>query len=129
MNSVELKTRLVDFAQRVGFDACRVAVCNPPAHSGEFVSWLNDGAHGEMSYMARGEEKRRDPQKILPGAKSIIVLALNYFTETGNRIAETEKKGRIARYALGDDYHDVVDAKLRKIDNGVFARRLFGARR
>src|SRR2546423_6777285 len=127
MNSLELKTRLVDFAQQVGFDACRVAVCNPPAHSSEFVSWLNDGAHGEMSYMARGEEKRRDPQKILPGAKSIIVLALNYFTETGGQKPESEKKGRIARYAWGDDYHDVIETKLNKIDN--FLREHGGAQK
>jgi len=123
MSSAELKTRLVDFAQRLGFDGCRITACNPPAHFGEFARWLNDGAHGEMEYMKRGEDKRRDPQNILPGAKSIIVLALNYFTETGKRspsrtgVPESGKKGRIARYAWGDDYHDVIELKLSKIDN------------
>ena len=127
MNSAELKTRLVDFAQRLGFDRCRVTACNPPAHSAEFVRWLNDGAHGEMEYMKRGEEKRRDPQKILPGAKSIVVLGLNYFqgvaagvSPANNRAAGTAAStthGRIARYAWGDDYHDVIEVNLRKIDN------------
>src|SRR5436853_1412771 len=80
----ELKTRLIDFARDLGFDSCRVAACSPPAHANEFGDWLDEGAHGEMEYMARGAEKRRDPQKILPGAKSIIVLALNYFQGDGN---------------------------------------------
>jgi len=70
-----------------------------------------------MGYMQRGEEKRRDPKKILPGAKSIVVLAMNYFTDTGERIPDSAKKGRIARYALGDDYHDVLAGKLRKVDD------------
>src|SRR5438105_14317826 len=75
----EVKARLVEFARTLGFDSCRVAACSPPGHANEFGDWLNAGAHGEMEYMARGEEKRRDPQKILSGAKSVVVLALNYF--------------------------------------------------
>lgn len=109
----ELKTRIVDLAREIGFDSCRVAACNPPAHADEFGDWLSEGAHGEMNYMARGEEKRRDPQKILSGAKSVIVLALNYFQGNAGRTLP----GRIARYAWGDDYHGLIDAKLRKIDN------------
>jgi epoxyqueuosine reductase len=122
-----LKARLVDFARETGFDSCRVAACVPPAHANEFKDWLNDGAHGEMSYMSRGEERRRDPQIILPGAKSIVVVALNYFTKTGERIPESGKKGRIARYALGNDYHDVIAAKLGKIDN--FLREFGGTQK
>jgi epoxyqueuosine reductase len=120
MSSAELKTRLLDFAKQLGFDECRVAACNPPAHSAEFARWLNDGAHGEMEYMKRGEGKRRNPQKILPGAKAIIVLGLNYFQgDAGKTPATTEERsrGRIARYAWGDDYHDVIEVKLDKIDN------------
>ena len=113
----ELKARVVDFARELGFDSCRVARCSPPAHAEEFEDWLSEGAHGEMKYMARGEERRRDPQKILHGAKSIIVLALNYFQgespATGTTAATT---GRIARYAWGDDYHELIEARLRKID-------------
>lgn len=121
--AVELKTRLVDLSRELGFDSCRIAACSPPAHAEAFGDWLSKGAHGEMNYMARGEEKRRDPQKILSGAKSVIVVALNYFTDIGKRVRaglalpETGKTGRIARYAWGDDYHDVIEAKLRKMDN------------
>ena len=118
-----LKARLVDFARETGFDSCRVAACGPPAHANEFKEWLDDGAHGEMSYMARGEQKRRDPQIILPGAKSIVVLALNYFQGS----ARVATGGRIARYALGDDYHAVIEARLNKIDN--FLREFGGTQR
>src|ERR1700682_5316612 len=71
----DLKSRLVDFAHVIGFDSCRIAACNAPLNTEEFRDWLNKGAAGEMSYMERGAEKRGDPQKVLPAARSIIVLA------------------------------------------------------
>jgi epoxyqueuosine reductase len=70
-----------------------------------------------MNYMQRGEEKRCDPQNILAGAQSIVALALNYFQgDAVHTAAATGRTGRIARYAWGDDYHDVIAAKLDKID-------------
>jgi epoxyqueuosine reductase len=114
---MKLKGQLVDFARELGFDSCRIAAAVPPAHTHEFGDWLTEGAHGEMAYMARGAEKRRDPQNILPGANSIIVLALNYFQGKRMRRPQTAASGQIARYAWGDDYHDVIAAKLKKIDN------------
>lgn len=125
MTALELKTRVVDLARALGFDSCRVAACSPPAHAREFGEWLSDGAHGEMNYMARSQEKRRDPQNILPGTKSIIVLALNYFQgEQSTPKAFGAATGRIARYAWGDDYHELIEAKLHKIEN--FLRNLGG---
>jgi epoxyqueuosine reductase len=113
----ELKAQLVSYAQQIGFDSCRIAACAEPAHAIEFHEWLRGGAHGEMNYMQRGEEKRRDPQKVLSGARSVIVLALNYFQgNAAHRAASTVKTGRIARYAWGDDYHDVIATKLDEID-------------
>src|SRR5215471_21583834 len=79
ISAKELKKRLVSFAREIGFDSCRVAACNAPAHANDFREWLRDGAHGEMKYMQRGEEKRCAPEKILPGVQSIVALALNYF--------------------------------------------------
>jgi epoxyqueuosine reductase len=114
ISATELKKRLVSFAREIGFDSCRVAACNVPAHANDFREWLRDGAHGEMSYMQRGEEKRCDPQSILPGARSVVVLALNYFQ--GGTPDRGMAKGKIARYAWGEDYHDVIEAKLNRID-------------
>ncbi|MGH8101996.1 MAG: tRNA epoxyqueuosine(34) reductase QueG, partial [Chthoniobacterales bacterium] len=127
-NALEIKDRLVSFAGETGFDSCRVAACESPAHADEFQQWLHGGAHGEMDYMRRGEEKRCDPQKVLPGAKSIIVVALNYFQGEEVRRSQTaapeEANGRIARYAWGDDYHQVIAAKLDQIDK--FLRQFGG---
>jgi epoxyqueuosine reductase len=136
ISSTELKERVVAFAREAGFDSCRVVACAPPVHDNEFRDWLRDGAAGAMNYMERGAEKRRDPQKALSGAKSIIVLALNYFQgvaagvspankDAADTAATTAARGRIARYAWGDDYHDVIAAKLDKIDNFL---REFGGR-
>jgi epoxyqueuosine reductase len=120
----ELKARLASFAREVGFDSCRVAACNPPVHTTEFREWLRRGAQGEMSYMERSDEKRCDPEKILPGVRSIVVLALNYFQgKPIRRRSQTAATGRIARYAWGEDYHDVIANKLHKIDDFL---RAFG---
>jgi epoxyqueuosine reductase len=126
ISKAKLKTQLVAFARELGFDSCRVTACAPPTHAEEFSDWLKEGAAGEMSYMERGEEKRRDPQKVLPGARSIIVLALNYFQGPAPK-AFGAGTGRIARYAWGDDYHDVIAAKLDEIDN--FLREFGGEQR
>jgi epoxyqueuosine reductase len=111
-----LKERLVSFAREIGFDFCRIAACSSPPHAHEFRNWLHDEAHGEMSYMERGEEKRCDPHKVLPGTRAIVVLALNYFQGKPVRRSQTAATGRIARYAWGDDYHDLIGSKLDKID-------------
>jgi epoxyqueuosine reductase len=117
ISRTELKQRLVSFACEIGFDSCRVAACGSAPHAEAFRNWLDEDGHGEMGYMERGEEKRCDPKKVLPDARSIVVLAKNYFqggAVHGN--AATAKTGRIARYAWGDDYHDLIETKLDKID-------------
>jgi epoxyqueuosine reductase len=114
ISTTELKARLVSFAGEIGFDSCRVTRCDAPAHADEFREWLRDGAHGEMNYMQRGQEKRCDPRNVLMSARSIVVLALNYFQ--GTRLHRDVARGKIARYACGEDYHDVIANKLCKID-------------
>jgi epoxyqueuosine reductase len=72
--------------------------------------WLARGYHGEMSWMARDVEKRVNPQEIFPPARSVVVVALNYFTPHQHQQSSTT--GKVSRYAWGDDYHDVVKEKL-----------------
>ncbi|MDQ6913643.1 MAG: tRNA epoxyqueuosine(34) reductase QueG [Verrucomicrobiota bacterium] len=110
---IDLKAALVRRAQALGFESCRIARCEPPRHGEEFRNWLREGAAGEMDWLERSAEKRSDPSKILPGAQSVIVVALNYWQGHG----EPETTGRIARYAWGDDYHDVMLLKLRELDD------------
>ncbi|MEY2438760.1 MAG: epoxyqueuosine reductase, partial [Verrucomicrobiota bacterium] len=115
-HSSQLKERLQSLAQETGFDSCRIAACVPPLHQEQFRDWLREGAAGEMAYMERGEEKRCDPQKVLPGARSVVVLALNYWQGERKRASGTAATGKIARYAWGADYHGLIETKLKTID-------------
>ncbi|MGI8435756.1 MAG: tRNA epoxyqueuosine(34) reductase QueG [Chthoniobacterales bacterium] len=117
--SERLKAELQERAAALGFDACRIAPALPPPHREQFEDWLADGAAGEMEWMARSAEKRGDPEKVLPGARSVVVLALSYW-QGGE--AERTGGGRIARYAWGDDYHDVMLARLRELDDFLQTR-------
>lgn len=72
--------------------------------------WLARGYHGEMSWMARDVEKRLDPLKLFPAARSAVVVALNYYTPDQHQNNSTT--GKVSRYAWGDDYHDVLKTKL-----------------
>ena len=65
--ATDIKRVLTTFASEIGFDACRIASCAVPPHAQKFRDWLREGSHGEMAYMARGEEKRCAPEQILPG--------------------------------------------------------------
>ena len=112
MNAEALKNRLVVHARELGFDSCRIASLSAPRHANEFRAWLDAGAAGDMRWMERGAEKRCDPQQVLPGARSIVVVALNYWQGEQEPSGE---KGRIARYAWGDDYHGLMRAKLEKL--------------
>ncbi|HEU4833909.1 MAG TPA: tRNA epoxyqueuosine(34) reductase QueG [Pyrinomonadaceae bacterium] len=72
--------------------------------------WLARGHHGEMRWMARDIHKRIDPHEIFPQARSVVVVALNYFTPHQHQ--QNPATGKVSRYAWGDDYHDVVKEKL-----------------
>jgi epoxyqueuosine reductase len=71
--------------------------------------WLRRGFNGEMKWMARDPEQRTDPFKVFPETRSVIVVALNYYTSPEH----SDNPGKVSRYAWGDDYHEVVGDKLR----------------
>jgi epoxyqueuosine reductase len=106
------KDRLVVRARELGFDSCRITSAAAPRHANEFRSWLDDGAAGDMQWMERGAEKRCDPRQVLPRGRSIVVVALNYWQGAQESPGEN---GRIARYAWGDDYHELMLEKLEKL--------------
>ncbi len=91
----------------LGFDLVGIAALGPVETSAAFEAWLHEGRAGTMHYLARGAEKRRDTRHPLPGTTHAIVVALDY----GGR----EPSGPVARYARGDDYHDVMESKLREL--------------
>ncbi len=76
-------------------------------------AWLAENYHGEMRWIEREPEKRADPNLLFPAAKSVIVVALNYFTAHDHE--ENAAQGKVSRYAWGDDYHDVLKEKLREL--------------
>lgn len=101
-------------AYELGFDKAGVARAEPLAAEGERLrEWLAAGNHADMAWMEREPEKRIDPAKILPGARSMIVTAVNYFTPHEHE--PDADRGKISRYAWGDDYHDIVRAKLNEL--------------
>jgi epoxyqueuosine reductase len=75
-----------------------------------------------MAWLARNADRRTDPQLVLPGARSVVVLAMNYFAGEPQSAGAPISDHRIARYAWGDDYHDVIEVKLRVLDSWLTAR-------
>jgi len=93
-------------AAALGFDVCGITSAEPARHAAFFRQWAAEGKAGEMHWLAREPERRADPRAVLPGARSIIVAGLNYWQP------QPKGRGRIARYALGEDYHHVLLEKL-----------------
>ena len=117
-------------AHDLGFDDCRIAAAREATHADRFHQWLADGHHGDMKWLARNPQRRCDPREVLPGCRSVVCLALNYFPETPPTKAEAglpTPPYRIARYAWNDDYHDIIEDKLTTIDQAL--RDLGGCQR
>lgn len=100
-------------ALRLGFSACGLAPAAPlsSARSAEFRRWLDEGRHGEMDYLARHAGLRQDPRRLVEGARTVVSVALNYYPACQWPAGSY----RLARYACGRDYHDVMKAKLRQL--------------
>jgi len=104
---------LQERAGELGFDLLGLAPATPPTHGAAFTTWLAQGYHGQMKYLARQASQRLDPQAVLPGAQTIIAVAASYYTGDGpDADASDRGRGRIARYAWGQDYHQVLQPRL-----------------
>ena len=138
-----MKAAIRQRALELGFDDCRFTTAAAPASAEQFQNWLAGKRHGEMAWLERTAPKRIDPQKVLPGAKSIICLATSYALGDECRVASDELwlpsdsrhpspatrdssfdschlspvtcHGLIARYARFTDYHDVLGEQLKKL--------------
>ncbi len=98
-------------AAEIGLDKIGIVCAEPLAAEGERLQeWLRRGYHGNMAWLEREPDKRSDPRLIFPEARSVIVAAINYYT--GHKHDQNPSKGKVSRYAWGDDYHDVVREKL-----------------
>jgi epoxyqueuosine reductase len=121
MNAADIKTALITEAHTLGFDVCRVASAEKPQHAEEFRKWLGEEKHGDMAWLARNADRRTDPNLVLPGVRSIVVLGMNYWQRDSNSKFKIQNPksppGRIARYAWGDDYHDIIGPRLWQLDS------------
>lgn len=99
-------------AIELGFDRVAIGPADPPEHGHAFEAWLAAGYAGTMEYIARGRAKRMDLQRVLPGARSVIALALNYYQ---GEASEARGWAPVARYAWGRDYHEVMTPRLEKL--------------
>lgn len=113
-----MKHAIQQRARALGFDDCRVTTAHPPDHADHFQRWLGAQHHGEMGYLARNAHKRVDPDKVLPGARSIVTVASSYHLDD-------QQTGPVARYARFQDYHDALATPLKALSE--FVTQLGGA--
>jgi epoxyqueuosine reductase len=104
--AAEIKRRAHD----LGFDLVGIANASPSKYRDYYRKWLDDGQAGTMEYLARRFEERTDVATYMPGAKSVICVAVNYHVPLESQ--SNSRQGRIARYALGDDYHEHIKTRL-----------------
>ncbi|MBO9310207.1 MAG: DUF1730 domain-containing protein, partial [Chloroflexi bacterium] len=110
--------RLKAYAQQLGFAALGVTRALPSPRLDAYLRWLELGYHGTMAYMAREDRvaRRRDLNIILPNVRSLIVVAVAYHTlSVPPHILNDPSRGRIAAYAWGQDYHEVIAARLEQL--------------
>ena len=104
-------------ARALGFDACRVTSADPPDEAGaRLAAWVADGAHGDMDWMAETLARRVDPRALMPDAKTLIMLGLNY-GPSGDPLAALEREdvGAVSVYGRNRDYHDVIKGRLKEL--------------
>jgi epoxyqueuosine reductase len=100
-------------ARELGFDLCGIAPAADLPELAFFQAWLARGYAGEMAYLHRSAERRADVRRVLPSARSVVVTGTIYNTDAPYSIEDANpNRAHVARYAWGDDYHDVIGARL-----------------
>ncbi|HEY3697240.1 tRNA epoxyqueuosine(34) reductase QueG [Phenylobacterium sp.] len=114
--SEPLESRIRAEALRLGFDACRFASAAAPwPAGGRLAEFIARGRHGEMAWMADTARRRAHPQAMWPDARSAVVLGVNYGPDADPLAARDPARGAISVYAQGDDYHELIKARLKAL--------------
>lgn len=124
MTMRQLAAEIKQRARQCGFDLVGIASAEPSKYQQYFRQWLDDGQAGTMRYLHERFEERVDPSRYLPGARSVICLAVNYHVPLNSEsqspdASVPEETGRIARYALGEDYHELVKSRLHALADWI----------
>ncbi len=106
------KEELRALAREEGFALCGFARAGRAPHAEALEAWLQDGRQASMEWMQRTAEERGNPERVLPGVRTVVVLATNYFHDD---LPSAKEPGRIARYAWSNDYHEVIRPRLEKL--------------
>ena len=115
MDPSTLRSRLEEIANELGFDAFGVAPAESSSRLNDLLTYIAEGRHADMEWLARDPQRRADPRIVLPGTRSVVVLAISYFTgDPPPELWNDPFRGRVARYAWGRDYHNVLGKLLRK---------------
>jgi epoxyqueuosine reductase len=122
MNPLEtrqvLTGQICNRARELGFDLVGIVPARPVPTLDAYRSWLAQGYHGEMGYMARPDrvERREDPARIMPGVRSIVCVGLNYYPGAlPAGLGRDPSRGSVSNYAWGMDYHDLMAPRLEKL--------------
>ena len=114
-----MTTHVLELCEQEGFALRGAAPIEPSKHAGALRAWLDAGKHGEMSWLAETLDERLDPTRVLPGARSVVMVA-DYYGVRGSTPDEPDpERGRIARYARGRDYHAVLKRRLHNVCDRV----------
>ena len=105
-------------ALELGFLACGITHPGPSEYSDQLDEWLANGYAGTMRYLHRQAARRKEPQRIAPEARAVVVVLDNYYTPDPSGEASAP---RIAKYARGEDYHDVTGARLSRLAEYLLA--------
>ena len=120
----DLATEIKTFARRaLGFDLVGITTAEPLPGAVHLARWLADGAHGDMAYMSETAALRSDPAALLPGAQSVVCVAMSYHTAPDE--PQPEPAGGcalVARYARRKDYHKVIKTRLIRLGRLIAAR-------
>jgi len=115
----------LELALEIGFDMAGIAPLRPPADADRFLTWLSEGYHAGMDYLERNQERITHPEILVPGGRSMLVVGLGH----GRPAVELQDGARIARYAAGRDYHNVMGRMLRKLSRRLEEEGLLGRSR
>ena len=114
INRAATSAQIKDRARELGFQKVGITGAeNLSAEQQQLTAWLRRGYQGEMNWMTRDPGQRTDPRRIFPEARTVVVVAMNYYTP--HQHSDNSAGGKVSRYAWGDDYHEVVGDKLREL--------------